>query len=82
MKVVKHTAEYTILQRGDGRYAVRGKDKKWINGDPKVEILVNEGLVTKQAPKAAPEPQETPSEEAAGDEPPGDDSGGETDEAS
>lgn len=40
MKTVKQAAEYTVLERRDGRYAVRGKDKKWINGEAKVEILV------------------------------------------
>lgn len=55
MKTVKQTAEYTIQQRRDGRYAVRGKDQKWINGDAKVEILVKEGLVKQDAPKPKPQ---------------------------
>jgi hypothetical protein len=66
MKIVKQTAEYTILERRDGRYAVRGGDKKHINGDAKVEILAKEGLI-KEPPKAkpAPEPEETPAGESA-----------------
>ena len=40
MKVVKKTDEYTIYQRGDNRYAVKGADKKPINGDDKARILV------------------------------------------
>lgn len=71
MKVVKQTADYTIVQRRDSRYAVRGQDKKWINGDAKVEILVKEGLLTKPAAKtesqpAAEEPADAGSGEDAG----------------
>jgi hypothetical protein len=57
MKTVKKTAEYTILQRRDNRYAVRGADNKWINGEAKVEILTKEGLVKEPPRKAAPEPE-------------------------
>lgn len=84
MKTAKQTAEYTVLQRGDGRYAVRGRDKKWVNGDAKVEILVKEGLLKKAAPKPKPEPEagEAPAEEAAAEASPGADaeaqSGGES----
>lgn len=65
MKTVKHTAEYTIVQRNDNRYAVRGRDKKWINGEPKVEILAKEGLLQQPAPKPAQEPEEAPATEEA-----------------
>ena len=63
MKTVKHTAEYTIFQRKDGRHAIRGKNQKWINGDAKVEILYAEALLKKPEPKA-----EAPAEEAATEE--------------
>ena len=69
MKVVKTTAEYTVFQRGDGRYAVRAKGRTWINGEDKVEILYNEGLLKKPEPKAEPEPEEAPAEEASAEEP-------------
>lgn len=52
MKVAKKTAEYTIFKRNDDRYAVRGADHKWINGDDKVEILYKEKLLKKPEPKA------------------------------
>ncbi|MEZ5571735.1 MAG: hypothetical protein R3E64_06890 [Halioglobus sp.] len=45
MKLVKKTAEYTVFQRGDGRYAVQGANRKPINGDQKVQILVAEDLL-------------------------------------
>ncbi|HSH43830.1 MAG TPA: hypothetical protein VK973_17040 [Arenicellales bacterium] len=64
MKTVKQTAEYTIVQRRDNRYAVRGADKKWINGEAKVEILVKEGLIKEPPRKAAPEPEADSATEA------------------
>ena len=67
MKVVKKTAEYTISQRKDGRYAVVGSDKKPVNGEEKVKILLAEELINLTAP-AAPEPEEAPAEEAPAEE--------------
>lgn len=63
MKLVKQTAEYTILKRRDDRYAIRGANNKWINGDDKVEILYKEELMKRPEPKAA-EPEEAPAEES------------------
>ncbi|MFZ0488201.1 MAG: hypothetical protein WAL83_14490 [Arenicellales bacterium] len=80
MKTVKRAAEHTIMQRADGRYAVRGKDKKWINGDAKVEILLKEGLL-KEQPKAKPQPREvqaTPEEAPAEEAADGESAGGES----
>lgn len=54
MQQVKKTAEYTLFKKKSGRYAIKGKDKKWINGEAKQEILVAEKLVTLPEPKAAP----------------------------
>ncbi len=51
MKVEKKTAEYTILKRSDGRYAVKSNKNKFVNGDDKVAILIAEGLRTAPAPK-------------------------------
>ena len=62
MKVVKKTSEYTVYQRRDERYAVVGADKKPVNGDEKVKILLAEELIKVTAP-AAPEPEEAPPEE-------------------
>ncbi len=56
MKVVKKTDEYTIFQRGDERYAVKDANKKPINGEDKVRILVEEGLL-KVALPPEPEPE-------------------------
>ena len=63
MKVVVKNDEYTIYQRRDGRYAVEGADKKPVNGDEKVAILVANELIAVALP-AAPE-EEAASEEAA-----------------
>ncbi len=56
MKTVASTDAYTIVQRKDGRYAVVGADKKPINAEEKVAILLEHGLITAPAPKA-PEPE-------------------------
>lgn len=66
MKVVKSTAEYTIYQKRNQRYGVKNADKKWVNGEEKVKILLAESLVKAPQPKAEPEP-EPAAEEAAGD---------------
>ncbi len=69
MQVEKKTAEYTVFKRADGRYAVQGKDKKFINGDDKVKILIEEGLLTAPAPKAEePVAEEAATEESAAEE--------------
>ena len=67
MKQVKKAAEYSVFQRRDGRYAVRGKNGQWINGDDKVEILYAESLLTRPEPKPVEEeaPAEETSEESA-----------------
>ncbi|NCF44092.1 MAG: hypothetical protein GWP70_04630, partial [Proteobacteria bacterium] len=62
MKVVVKNDEYTIYQRRDGRYAVAGADKKAINGDDKVAILVANELIKVVVPTA---PEEAPEEEVA-----------------
>ena len=69
MKVVKKTSEYTISQRRDGRYAVVGSDKKPVNGDDKVKILLAEELIKVSAPAPAPEP-EPEAEEVSAEEAP------------
>lgn len=70
MKVLQKTDEYTIYQKRSGRYAVEGADKKIINGDEKVSILVAAGVVKQAVAKPAPveavveETAETVAEEA------------------
>lgn len=63
MKLIKKTAEYSIYQRGDERYAVKNADKNPVNGDEKVQILLAEGLIKVTEPKAPAEPE--PAEEEA-----------------
>jgi hypothetical protein len=62
MKLVKKTAEYSIYQRSDDRYAVRDANKKPINGDDKIRILVAEELIKVALPA---EPEESVEEDAA-----------------
>ncbi|TCO78569.1 hypothetical protein [Chromatocurvus halotolerans] len=56
MTLVKKTADYCIYKRGDDRFAVENAHRKPVNGDEKVAILLQEGLI--EAPKVkAPEPE-------------------------
>lgn len=69
MKLVKKTAEYSIYQRGDNRYAVQDSKKKAVNGDEKVRILVAEDLLKVAVPAKVEEPAvEEVAEEAAAEE--------------
>ena len=69
MKVLKKTDDYTVYQKRSGRYAVVGANKKNINGEDKVKILVEEGIV--KLAVAAPEPEVV--EEVAAEEAPAED---------
>jgi hypothetical protein len=65
MKLVKKTDEYSIYLRGDKRYAVEDAHNNAVNGDEKVRILVEEGLVKAAVPAKPEEPvaEEAPAEE-------------------
>ncbi len=73
MQQIKKTADYTLFQKKSGRYAVQGKDKRWVNGDEKAGVLLAEGLITPPKVKAppAPEAETSESEAAAETEQPG-----------
>lgn len=62
MKEVHTAGEYTIYQKKSGRYAVKGADKKYVNGDDKAKILLDAGLVELSQPAPQPEPEETTAE--------------------
>ena len=65
MKLVKKTADYSIYQRGDNRYAVKGANKKPINGEEKSRILQEEELVKIVRPaQKAEAPADAPAEAA------------------
>lgn len=68
MQIEKKTAEYVILKRADGRYAVKGKNKQFINGDDKVAILQAEGLLKAPEPKVEEAPVEEIAETEAAEE--------------
>ncbi|MBN2530041.1 MAG: hypothetical protein JXR76_26865 [Deltaproteobacteria bacterium] len=55
----KAKADYKIVPKRSGRFAVVGKDGKYINGEAKVEILLKE----KKIKLAAPKPKEAATEE-------------------
>jgi hypothetical protein len=62
MKTIKKTAEYTIYQKRNNRYAVKGDSGKWLNGEEKVAILLAEELIKLTQP-AAPEVLEEAAQE-------------------
>ncbi len=68
MKVIKKTKEYTVYQKGSGRYAVKDADKNWVNADAKITILLAEGLI-KTAKPAPPVVQEVVEETAVEETP-------------
>ncbi len=67
MEKVKQTDDYIIYQKRSKRYAIRDNNRKWIQGEEKVKILVSEKLIKVAAPKPKEEPKEeaTASEETA-----------------
>ena len=67
MKEIKSVGENKIFEKKSGRYAVKGTDKKYINGDDKAKILADAGLVKTPEPKAAPV-EEAAAEEAPAEE--------------
>ena len=75
MEVVKKTDDYTIYQKRSKRYAVKNAQRKWLTGDEKVAILVNEKLLKVELPKPKEEPpaEDAPAEEAASEEAPAED---------
>ena len=70
MKLVKKTDSYSVFLRSDERYAVKDGSGKPVNGDEKVRILVEEGLIkaslpAEPAPEAEEAEAEAPAEEGA-----------------
>ena len=45
MKVKLKTDEYTIFERRDGRFAIKDAKRNAINGDDKIEILLQNDLI-------------------------------------
>jgi hypothetical protein len=66
MTVVKKTTQYKIIKRRDNRFAVKNADGRPVNGEDKVAILQEEGLLAKPEPKPEPvaEVEEAPAEGA------------------
>ena len=68
MKLIKKTAEYKILMRGDDRYAVQDASGKPVNGEEKVRILVEEDLIKVTLPSPEEEVAEPEDTADGGDE--------------
>lgn len=77
-KKTKQKAEYALIEKRSKRWAVLGKDGKYINGEEKVKILIKEGKIKVEKPKKkkVEEPtaevvaEEAAPEEAAAEEAP------------
>jgi hypothetical protein len=57
-------AAYKIKKKKNGRFSVVKKGGKTINGEEKLKILIEAGIVKQAMPKPAPV-EEAPAEEAA-----------------
>ena len=68
----KKNPEYKLIEKRSKRWAVLGKDGKYINGEEKVAILVKEGKIKVAKPKkTVAEPvEEVATEETAPEETP------------
>ena len=67
MKVVAKTGEYTVYKKRNERFAVKGANQRFINGDAKVAILLEHKLIDApkvKAPAAAEETAPAAAEEA------------------
>jgi hypothetical protein len=67
MKLIKKQGDYRIYRRRDDRYAVKGHHDAAVNGEEKVAVLTEAGLLSAPAPKA-PEPAPAEAAEAEGTE--------------
>ena len=65
MKVVKKSSEYTVYQKRSGRYAVAAKGGRLVNGEDKVAILLELGLIKLTAAAPVEEVVEEVAEESA-----------------
>ena len=64
MKTIKKTAEYTIYQKRNNRYAVKGANANWLNGEEKVAILLAENLIKLTQPATPEVEEEAPADTA------------------
>ncbi len=64
MELVKKIGKNTVYKKRSGRFGVKNKNNKWINGDEKSTILAEGGFI--KVSKAAAKPAaEAPTEEAS-----------------
>ena len=71
-KKTKQKTDYKLIEKRNKRWAVLGKDGKYIHGEEKVKILIKEGKikVAKAKKKKVQEPaEEVAAEQAAPAEP-------------
>ena len=64
MEIVKKTKTYTVIKKRSGRFGVLGANGKWINGNEKIKILLDEGIIKVPAPKAPESTDEASTEDS------------------
>lgn len=64
MEIVKKTKSYTVIKKRSGRFGVLGANGKWINGNEKIKILLDEGFIKVPAPKAPEASEDAPTEDS------------------
>lgn len=57
MELVKKNEKHRIYKKRSGRFGIQDEQKRWINGDKKIELLVQEGLIKVAPAKKAKEPE-------------------------
>ncbi len=69
-KAKKKNPDYKLIEKRSKRWAVLGKDGKYISGEEKVKILIKEGKIKIAKPKKKVEEpvEEAPVEEAPAEE--------------
>ncbi len=66
MEQVKESGDFKIFKKRSGRFCIKNKDGKFVNGEEKAKILFENSLIKLDPPKKKEEPaaEEAPAEEA------------------
>lgn len=56
MELIKELGEHKIFKKRSGKYAIQDKKGSYVNGAPKVELLIKAGVIKANPPKKKDEP--------------------------
>lgn len=65
MEQVKESGEFQIFKKRSGRFCIKNKSGKYVNGEEKTKILLDNKLIKIDPPKKK---EEAPAEEAPAEE--------------